>query len=131
MVNYYTICGSFLTVNNEIVVASNGNGTLPEFLHQTECVALDNPVTITSAQHAGAKATETVDTPTAEDDTTDEELVDEFDPSSDEDIEETTYESAPVLQGTLQGEIGRAANFLLGARSQFGRVIRFNNRLLY
>lgn len=72
-----------------------------------------------------------MDTPTAEDDTTDEELVDEFDPSSDEDIEETTYESAPVLQGTLQGEIGRAANFLLGARSQFGRVIRFNNRLLY
>ena len=72
-----------------------------------------------------------MDAPTAEDDTADEELVDEFDPSSDEEIEETTYESAPVLQGTLQGEIGSAANFLLGARSRFDRVIRFNNRSLY
>ena len=104
---------------------------LPEFMYQWECVALDNPVTITSAQHAGAKATETVDDQIAEDDTADEELVDEFDPSSDEEIEETTDESALVLQGTLQGEIGSAANFLLGARSRFGRVIRFNNRLLY
>lgn len=50
---------------------------------------------------------------------------------SDEEIEETTDESALVLQGTLQGEIGSAANLLLGARSRFGRVIRFNNRLLY
>ena len=43
--------------------------------------------------------------------------------SSDEEIEK----SAPILQG----EIGSSANFLLGARSRFGRVIRFNNRLLY
>ena len=100
-------------------------------MYQRECVALDNPITITSAQHAGAKATETVDDQIAEDDTADEELVNEFDPSSDEEIEETTDESALVLQGTLQGEIGSAANFLLGARSRFGRVIRFNNRLLY
>ena len=117
------------TVRQETTMAKHG--TLPEFMYQRECVALDNPVTITSAQHAGAKATETVDDQIAEDDTADEELVDEFDPSSDEEIEETTDESALVLQGTLQGEIGSAANFLLGARSRFGRVIRFNNRLLY
>ncbi|PFX11572.1 hypothetical protein AWC38_SpisGene24642 [Stylophora pistillata] len=85
-------------------------------LLERECVALDNPVTITSAQHAGAKAIETVDAPTAEDDTADEKLVDEFDPSSDEAIEETTYESAPVLQGG----IGSAANFRRGALSRFG-----------
>ena len=47
--------------------------------------------------------------------------------SSDEKIEETADESEPMLQG----EIGSSANFLLGARSRFGRVIRFNNRLLY
>ena len=124
--------GHFVTVNNEIAVASSDNGTLPEFLYQRECVALDNPVTITSAQHAGAKATETVDAPTAEDDTADEELVDEFDPSSDEEIEETTYESAPVLQGTLEGEIGSAANFLSPRCTiSICRVIRINNRLLY
>ena len=28
-------------------------------------------------------------------------------------------------------EVGSSANFLLGARSRFGWVIRFNNRLLY
>ncbi|PFX25767.1 hypothetical protein AWC38_SpisGene9606 [Stylophora pistillata] len=98
---------------------------------ESVCRILDNPVTITSAQHAGAKASETVDAPTAEDDTADEELVDKFNPSSDAEIEETTYESAPVLQGTLQGEIGSTASFPLGARSRFGRVIRFNNHLLY
>ena len=47
--------------------------------------------------------------------------------SSDEEIEETADESAPMLQE----EIGSSANFLLGARSRFGRVIRFNNRLMY
>ena len=31
----------------------------------------------------------------------------------------------------LKGEIGSSATFLLGARTRFGRVIRFNNRLLY
>ena len=51
-----------------------------------------NTVGITSAQHAGAKATETVDDQTAEDDT-----ADEVNPSSDEEIEESTNESAPVL----------------------------------
>ena len=117
------------TVRQETTMAKHG--TLPEFMYQRECVTLDNPVTITSAQHAAVKSPETVDDQTAEDDTADEELVDEFDPSSDEEIEETTDESAPLLQGTLQGGIGSAANFLLGARSRFGRVIRFNNRLLY
>ena len=45
------------------------NSTVPEFMYQRECVALDNQVTITSAQHADSKATKTVD------DTADEELV--------------------------------------------------------
>ena len=109
------------TVRQQTTMAKHG--TLPEFMYQRACVALDNPVTITSVHNACSKATKTVDDQTAEDNTADEELVDEFDPSSDEEIEETTDESVQVLQRTLQGEIGSAANFLPGARSRFGSVI--------
>ena len=109
------------TVRQQTTMAKHG--TLPEFMYQRTCVALGNPVTITSAPNACSKATKTVDDQTAEDNTADEKLVDEFDSSSDEEIEETTIESVPVLQRTLQGEIGSAANFLPGARTQFGSVI--------
>ena len=115
--NKYTFLAGLYNVDVSL------NSSLPEFMYQRECVALDNPVTITSAQHAGSKATKTLDDQAAEDDTADVELVDEFDPSGDEEIEETTDETAPILQRTLQGEIRSAANFLLGARSRFGSVI--------
>ena len=54
---------------------------------------------------------------------------DEFDQSSDEEVSEDGQENTrcPTL---LQGEIGSSATFLLGARTRFGREIRFNNRLL-
>ena len=45
----------------------------------------------------------------------------EFDEESDEEIEDSTV---------VQGELGNAATFLLGTRTRFGRVVRFNNRLL-
>ena len=109
------------TVRQQTTMAKHG--TLPEFMYQRACVTLDNPVTITSVHNACSKATKPVDDQTAEDNTEDEELVDEFDSSSDEEIEETTDESVPVLQRTPQGEIGSAANFLPGARSRFGSVI--------
>ena len=53
--------------------------------------------------------------------------MDEFDPRSDEEIEETADES--VL--CFKGKIGSSAYFLLDARSGTGRFIRFNNCLLY
>ena len=52
----------------------------------------------------------------------------QFDESSDEEEPCPDDETAPML---IQGEIGTAATFLLGARTRFGRVVRFNNRLLY
>ena len=59
----------------------------------------------------------------------DSEKVDEFDSSSDKDIEAgSADQNEEVFQGT---EIGRSATFLLGARSSFGRAIRFNNCLVY
>jgi len=50
---------------------------------------------------------------------------DEYDESSDEEVEDRPDDST-----LLQGEIGSSATFLLGARTRFGRVVRFNNRLL-
>ena len=57
----------------------------------------------------------------------DEEIADEFHPSSDKEVE---GEEADRGDSLFQGEIGSSATFLLGALSQFGRVVRFNNRFL-
>ena len=43
--------------------------------------------------------------------------------SSDEEVEEDSM--------LLQGEIGSSATFLIGARTWYGRAVRFNNRLLH
>ena len=51
---------------------------------------------------------------------------DEFDESSDEEV----VEDGRGDNTLLQGEIGSSATFLLGARTRFRRVMRFNNRLL-
>ena len=56
-----------------------------------------------------------------------EEIADEFDSSSDEEVE---GEEADRGDSLFQGEIGSSATFVLGARSRFGRVVRFNNRFL-
>ena len=42
--------------------------------------------------------------------------------SSDEEVEDSTL---------LQGEIESSATFLIGARTRYGRAVRFNNRLLH
>ena len=54
-------------------------------------------------------------------------MADGLDSSSDEEVEAEDAEGGNSL---LQGEIGSSASFLLGARSRFGRVVRFNNRFL-
>ena len=56
----------------------------------------------------------------------DDDEANEYDESSDEEVEDRPDDST-----LLQGEIGSSATFLLGARTRFGRVVRFNNRLLY
>ena len=48
---------------------------------------------------------------------------DNFDESSDEEVEEDST--------LLQGEIGSSARFLISARTPYGRAVRFNNRLLH
>ena len=67
-------------------------------LHQRKCVALDNPVTIIYGQHDSVEAAKTEDDVTVENDTEDEEFLDDFDPSSDEEIEETADERVPMPQ---------------------------------
>jgi len=48
---------------------------------------------------------------------------DNFDESNDKEAEEDST--------LLQGEIGSSATFLIGARTRYGRAVRFNNRLLH
>ena len=51
----------------------------------------------------------------------------EFDESSDEEIGIDNEENTPEGQ---QDELGSSTNFLFGARSWYGRAVRFNNRLI-
>ena len=52
----------------------------------------------------------------------------EFDESSDEEVEVSADDNNSQGQ---QDESGASTNFLLGARSRYGRAVRFNNRLLF
>jgi len=82
----------------------------------TLSIAFDEQVNTADAAAAAAA-------PTAE---LDDDEADEYDESSDEEGEDRPDDST-----LLQGEIASSATFLLGARTRFGRVVRFNNRLLY
>ena len=106
------------TVRQETTMARHG--TLPEFMYQRQCEISEKPVSI-----AFDKQGNTADAVREND--LDEDEEDEFDESSDEELVEDGREDITLLQG----EIGSSATFLLGARTRFGRVIRFNNRLLY
>ena len=52
----------------------------------------------------------------------------EFDESSDEEVEVSADDNNSQGQ---QDELGASTNFLFGARSRYGRAVRFNNRLLF
>ena len=94
------------------------HGTLPEFMHQGQCKISERPVAI-AFDEQGNRADATKENELEEDE------ADEFDQSSDEEREITRCPTS------LQGEIGSSATFLPGARTRFGREIRFNNCLLY
>ena len=105
------------TVRQETTMARYG--TLPEFMHQRQCEVAEKPISIaldTRVSTAEAvRENETV-----------EEAEDEFHESSDEEVDHD-----PEVSTLVQGEIGSSATFLLGARTRFGRAVRFNNRLFY
>ena len=52
----------------------------------------------------------------------------EFDESSDEEVEVSADDNNSQGQ---QDELGASTNFLFGARSRYGRAVRFNNLLLF
>ena len=52
----------------------------------------------------------------------------EFDESSDEEVNVITDDNHSQGQ---QDELGTSTNFLFGTRSRYGRAVRFNNRLLF
>ena len=94
------------------------HGTLPEFMYQRQCEISEKPVSIAFDKH---------DTHAVIEHELEEDQSDEFDESSDEEV--VNDDSSEPTTAT-HGEIGSSVTFLLGARSRFGRVVRFNNRLL-
>ena len=93
------------------------HGALPEFMHQRQCEIAEKPISI--AFDARISTVEAVT-----ENITVEETEDELDESSDEEVDD-----GPEVSTLVQGEIGSSATFLLGARTRFGRAVRFNNRL--
>ena len=89
-------------------------------MYQRQCNISENPVS--TAFDERVNRVEDANENNSEEDESDA----EFDESSDEDVEDHGQE-----ESLLQGEIGNLATFLLGAKTRFGRVVRFNNRLLY
>ena len=106
------------TVRQETTMARHG--ALPEFMYQRQCEIAEKRISIAfDAQVSTAEAvTENVTVEEAEDV--------ELDESSDEEVDD-----GPEGSTLVQGEIGSSAAFLPGARTCFGRAVRFNNRLLY
>ena len=105
------------TVRQETTMVRHG--TLPEFMHQRQCEVAEKPIYI--AFDAEVSTAEAVT-----ENETGEEAEDEFDESSDEEVD-----NDPEVSTLLQGEIGSPVAFLLEARTRFGRAVRINNRLLY
>ncbi len=104
------------TVRQETTMARHG--TLPEFMYQRQCEISEKPVSIAFDKH---------DTHAVMEHELEEDQSDGFDESSDEEV--VNDDSSEPTTAT-HGEIGSSVTFLLGARSRFGRVVRFNNRLL-
>ena len=104
------------------------HGTLPEYIYQRHCIRSDQPINITfeeadqDEEHAQKSEGPGEDSQTEEQAIWESGSEPEYDESSDEDEVGASDESGNYLQG----EIGSSTTFLLGARSRFGRAIRFN-----
>ena len=116
------------TVRQETTMAKHGN--LPEFMYQRHCV-VSEPVNIflREPEQATEATTANSESDNAEIPLEEDEFLDEFDESSDEEERSGGTDNANNLF-SLQGEIESSTTFLIGATSRFGRGIRFNNRLL-
>ena len=112
------------TVRQETTMAKHG--TLPEFMYQHHCV-VSEPVNIFLREPEQAtEATRNNSESDNDEIPVEDEILDEFD--EEEERPEGTDNANNLIN--LQGEIGSSATFLIGVTSQFGRAIRFNNRLL-
>ena len=102
------------TVRQETTMAKHG--TLPEYMYQRHCISAEQAINVSfeETEEEEARINESGD------DT-------EYDQSSDEDDAGASNENGDYLQE----EIGSSTTFLLGAKSRFGRAIRFNNRLFF
>ena len=103
-------------------------GTLPEYLYQRHLevgdkVNLNFGVDEDEGPHEDLNEREV-----SEEASVSSEGQQEFDDSSDEEVEVSADDNNSQGQ---QDESGASTNFLFGARSRYGRAVRFNNRLLF
>lgn len=110
------------TVRQETTMAKHG--TLPEFIYQCH-LKVGDKVHLNYGIHEDEDLNEDEACEEANDS---DEGQNEFDESSDEDVDIST--DGNNSQGQ-QDELGTSTNFLFGARSRYGRAVRFNNRLLF
>ena len=94
--------------------------TLPELMHQRQCEVAEKPISSIAFDARVSTAEAVTENETVE------EAEDEFDESSDEEVDDY-----PEVFTLVHREIGSSAMFLLGARTRFGRAVRFNKHLLY
>ena len=114
------------TVRQETTMAKHG--TLPEYLYQRHLevgdkVNLNFGVDEDEGPHEDLNEREV-----SEEASVSSEGQQEFDESSDEEVEVSADDNNSQGQ---QDELGASTNFLFGARSRYGRAVRFNNRLLF
>ena len=114
------------TVRQETTMAKHG--TLPEYLYQRHLevgykVNLNFGVDEDEGPHEDLNEREV-----SEEASVSSEGQQEFDESSDEEVEVSADDNNSQGQ---QDELGTSTNFLFGARSRYGRAVRFNNRLLF
>ena len=105
------------------------HGTLPDFIYQEQCVASDEPVTLTTfvTEQTGAGSYRKQQAPLER-----KRMRTKSPMSSNPAATKGLKWNLDAEGGNslLQGEIGSSATFFLSALTRFGRVVRFNNRFL-
>ena len=106
--------------------------TLPKYIYQRHCIRSDQPINIT-LEEAGQDEEHAQESEGPEEDSqTKEQAIGEsgVEPEYDESSNESDLGASDEGGNSFQGEIESTTTFRLGARSRFGRAVRFNNRLI-
>ena len=108
------------------------HGTLPGFVYQYQRqLDVDERVTLKIRFDENEDVNEDHESNQSKDVGESDDNEDEFDESSDEEVDVSVTVDRTSDDLNLLDKVGGATSFLLGARSRYGRAVRFNNRLLF